>query len=121
MSNAREKIAQRMSDLERKSERFFLSEVSTDQLLAELRKRGYVPEDQDVTVDESVNDLLDNGFEVQVRMEQGAYKVSATGVVTPEQASKIGDHWLKREQVRRSEDAVIDNILFGSLNPFRTR
>lgn len=40
VSNVREKIAQRMSDLERKVERFFLGEVSDTQLLDECEKRG---------------------------------------------------------------------------------
>lgn len=41
VSRVRERIAQRMSELERKCERFFLGDVSTDQLSEELRLRGY--------------------------------------------------------------------------------
>jgi hypothetical protein len=108
ISRARERIAQYMSDLEKKAGEFFLREVPFNDLALELGRRGYtvdkkLPPWHRRPASDSINELLDAGFTVSVthdyrRPPDKSYAVRVDGVVSSDQAQRIGQHMMERDQ-----------------------
>lgn len=127
LSRVRERIAQYMSELERRSSSFFLKDVPTDQLDKELESRGYyvTPQNSDVPVDICLARLHDAGFSVSLYAPHVfGHKIEVSGAVDAKTARQISERmasmdYRKRQRVNERMQGLRNPFIYGFRNPDR--